>query len=433
MGVTESSLFVRDGVVYVGSRDLHIYAIDAATGTMLWRHKTGAEIRAAPTVADGIVFVGSDDGNLYALDAETGTTLWTYESSGLVRVSPVVADGMVYIGLINRGSPASVIALNATDGDLAWRRDETEVESASSLVVADGVLYYGSDDGNVNALDSSTGELLWSYRADQDVYTPPQPAIYNGTVYVHWGELVFALDNSNGSLQWQYEKDGLGTSIWAAFESFFSSAPIGVVDGVAYVSSADGHIYGLDAETGERLWRYQWGEEGLFSPVTISGGIMYTASNDGLIFALSASAASRYRDEPPWVYSTGGRVYSSPAVSGGAVYVVAHGGDLYALNAYDGDLLWQYEFAGKGTMRPVATEGVVLAVSDDGSLHAVEASAGSLLWRFEDGDTPAGASPAVAGGVVYAGLEGIYALELSTGNVLWKHETGARVESHTHH
>ena len=59
---------------------------------------TGAVIDSSPTVANGIVYVGSQDHKLYALNARTGTTLWTYTAGDIIDSSPTVANGVVYVG-----------------------------------------------------------------------------------------------------------------------------------------------------------------------------------------------------------------------------------------------------------------------------------------------------------------------------------------------
>ena len=50
---------MSDGVVYVGSVDHHVYALDAETGELLWRYETGAGVFSSPAVSDGVVYVGS--------------------------------------------------------------------------------------------------------------------------------------------------------------------------------------------------------------------------------------------------------------------------------------------------------------------------------------------------------------------------------------
>jgi outer membrane protein assembly factor BamB len=58
---------VANGVIYVGFGD-NLYALDAKTRQERWQFTTGGHIESAPTVANGVMYVGSDDDYLYALD-----------------------------------------------------------------------------------------------------------------------------------------------------------------------------------------------------------------------------------------------------------------------------------------------------------------------------------------------------------------------------
>jgi hypothetical protein len=66
-------------VVYVGSADGNLYALNARTGARLWNYTTGSYIASSPTVANGVVYVGSVDGKVYSFSlrpsdkAEQGT------------------------------------------------------------------------------------------------------------------------------------------------------------------------------------------------------------------------------------------------------------------------------------------------------------------------------------------------------------------------
>ena len=86
------------GVLYVGSDDNYVYALNASTGAIMWFYRTGNFVSSAPTVANGVVYVESDDGNFYALNAATGALLWQYRVSNFAASSPAVANGLVYIG-----------------------------------------------------------------------------------------------------------------------------------------------------------------------------------------------------------------------------------------------------------------------------------------------------------------------------------------------
>ena len=53
-------------MVYVGSLDGNMYALNASTGAKLWSYATGSYVESSPAVANGVVYVGSDDGSVYA-------------------------------------------------------------------------------------------------------------------------------------------------------------------------------------------------------------------------------------------------------------------------------------------------------------------------------------------------------------------------------
>ena len=156
---------VANGVVYVGSDDHKVYALDATTGAVKWTAATGARhllvagsgerrrlrrlrrqqglrarrhdrghevdrddhgrhVQSSPAVANGIVYVGSGDARLWAFDATTGATKWTGNTTGAVFSSPAVANGVVYVGSndgkartpTRRRRPRPTCALNPTSG-----------------------------------------------------------------------------------------------------------------------------------------------------------------------------------------------------------------------------------------------------------------------------------------------------------------------------
>ncbi|HJT54895.1 MAG TPA: PQQ-binding-like beta-propeller repeat protein, partial [Ktedonobacteraceae bacterium] len=62
----EAPPVVANGVVYVGSDDGRLYALDASTGNMLWNTMLGNAATSSVAIANGVVYIGSDDGKLYA-------------------------------------------------------------------------------------------------------------------------------------------------------------------------------------------------------------------------------------------------------------------------------------------------------------------------------------------------------------------------------
>lgn len=99
-----SSPAVWNGAVYFGSGDGNSYSVNATTGALNWKFKTGDVVHASPAIADGILFIGSWDSYFYALDAATGQQRWRFKTGEDedihnqvgIQSSAAVADGMVY-------------------------------------------------------------------------------------------------------------------------------------------------------------------------------------------------------------------------------------------------------------------------------------------------------------------------------------------------
>lgn len=101
----QSTYVAQDGgILFLPARKITQYGMSPRDGQdsdpdpKQWSFETGEGIRSSPTVVDGMVYVGSDDTNLYAVDAATGTEQWAFETGGGVRSSPTVVDGTVYVG-----------------------------------------------------------------------------------------------------------------------------------------------------------------------------------------------------------------------------------------------------------------------------------------------------------------------------------------------
>src|SRR5205823_2383363 len=97
-----------------------------------------------------------------------------------------------------------------------------------------------------------------------------------------------------------------------------------------------------------------------------------------------------------WANSTGGYSGSSPAISGGIVYVGSDDTNVYAFNASNGSLVWKFKTGGMVDSSPAVVDGVVYVGSNDGKVYALNASNGTKKWSFTTGDQIANGSPVVA-------------------------------------
>jgi outer membrane protein assembly factor BamB len=181
-------------------------------------------------------------------------------------------------------------------------------------------------------------------------------------------------------------------------------------------------VYAFNARTGTKLWNYTTGGY-VFSSPAIANGVVYVGSDDGNVYALNARTGAKL-----WNSTSGGT--SSPAVVNGAVYV-GGGSDVYALNATTGAKLWNYATGGYVSSSPAVSNGVVYVGSNDHNVYALNATTGAKLWNYTTGSYVTLSSPAVANGVVYVGSwdHNVYALYANNGTKLWNFTTGSIVFS----
>src|SRR5215204_4995767 len=114
-----SSAAVVDGLLYIGSSDHHLYALDAQQGALVWRFDAGGNVVSSPAVEEGLVIIGSFDGNVYAVDANEGTERWRFGTNGSISASAVLVTGTVIIG----SDDGFLYALDVATGTERWRVD----------------------------------------------------------------------------------------------------------------------------------------------------------------------------------------------------------------------------------------------------------------------------------------------------------------------
>ncbi len=316
---TQSSPAVVNGLVYIGSFDKHIYAIDAETGQEKWKFETGSPVWSSPAVVEGVLYIGSNDHYLYALDRQTGQEKWKFETGAAVRSSPAVADDVVYVGSFDK----NVYALDAQTGQEQWRF-ETEASIYSSPTVAAGVLYIGSGCDRADGCEGSRPYYL------------------------------YALDSQTGQEKWRFEA---GSTI--------ESSPA-VVAGLVYFGSIDGYLYAVDSQTGQEKWKFKTIDSVVSSP-GVAAGVVYIGENNGYLYALDSQTG-----QEKWQFKVKDSLYTSPVVVAGVVYIGGADFNLYALDSQNGREKWKFATRNSVQSSPTVADGVVYIGSDDGYLYAVQ-------------------------------------------------------------
>ena len=147
--VTALPLFHRDRIFF-GAHDAVCYALDV-DGRLVWRAEMADRMTGGMAAFDDLVIVGGWDGHVRALDAETGDERWAYDASAPIVATPLVHDGVVYIGT----DGGQLVALDAVTGtliDFFPGGIALEREIKSTPVADANMLYFGSLDGGVYAV-----------------------------------------------------------------------------------------------------------------------------------------------------------------------------------------------------------------------------------------------------------------------------------------
>ena len=204
-----SSPAVVDGTVFFGSGDGYVYALEAASGRVRWRFKTGSVVHSSPAVASGIVYVGNWDSFLYALDAGTGRELWRFKTR--------------------------------TD-----EKDFNQVGIQSSPTVVDGTVYFGCRDSTLYAVDARSGQKKWAF-STQNSWVITTPVVVNGTV-------VFGTSDT-AQLTVVDQRTGAFVSAFDARWPIFSSPAVS--GAIAYFGTLQGRLVALDLRTHNEVFSFQ--------------------------------------------------------------------------------------------------------------------------------------------------------------------------------
>jgi len=324
--ITSSPAIGSDGTIYVGSADGKVYAVQP-DGTKKWEFDTRSTVTSSPTVdyysAEIVIYVGAGDGTVYAIDAD-GNQKWAFTAGGAVSSSPAIS----YLGVIYVGSEDNkVYAIRSSDGTAAegeWPFVTQEKVTSSPAIDSEGTIYVGSEDQNLYAI-RTTGREKWRKVTEGVISGSPAIREIGDTRVVYIGSQdgkVYALEAEDGS------------EIWTPFDTTSPALSSPAVDGVSelalYVGVEAARLYAVNLTDGSQAWVFTDAAEPVRStPAIGSDGTLYVGADDKRLWAINQS-----NGRAKWWFETGGKVSSSPTIGfGGDVYVGSEDGRLYAFES----------------------------------------------------------------------------------------------------
>jgi outer membrane protein assembly factor BamB len=358
------------------------------TANLKWESTDiGAVDGSSLAAGGGKVFAVTDTG-ITCLDPADGSTDWSQPVSQTGAwgswAGPAYHDGHVFM------ATDGIYCLDAADGSTEWSYTFPSGKSAcnGSVTVADGKVIAGDWDGaTYYCVSESDGSYLWDYDCGGG-YAQGTPAYHNGNFFVtSWGYVggnVYCLDASDGSLVWH--SDGVADGTY----DYDTCGSVCVADGKCFFTTYNFYGWGELMALNEADGTVAWG------PVEMERSDSTPAYHDGNIY-----------------------------VCGGCYGYSNDGERTYCFDASDGSLTWRTPVGsepgaldlGNWTCSVAVADGKVFVgkpahggpmAFDYQAIYALDASDGSDIWHYDHG----GASPAVAGGVVYTVAEGkVWAFE----------------------
>jgi outer membrane protein assembly factor BamB len=340
---------------------------------LAWKVPLGGPIIASPTVCDGVIYVGAKDGGFSALDRATGRTRWRFVADAPVTASAAIAGGLAYF----QSDAGTIYAVRAADGKLAWKR-RTGADLpfmnykpgvdfwdywASSPLYADGAIYIGGGDGVVRALDARSGAVIWTYAAHGRVRATP--ATDGRRIFVGgFDGAMYALDRADGKLVWSFQTKGNDDFKIGSIQS--SAA---VADGLVVFGSRDYRLYALDAATGKQAWvAPHKGSWVIGSPAVVDGKACVGSSDLKIVQCVDLKTGVEV-----WRAELNGAAFASPAVTGQALVVGTFGGTLHQLNLADGKSVSGQGSDGRLIGTAWIEGGAIYVGAENGTLYAFTA------------------------------------------------------------
>ena len=432
----ETAPLIVDGVMFLTTSYNHVYAINATTGEEYWHYKhnmgpitvfcCGPNNRGV-AAADGLLYMGTLDAKLVALDAKTGKVAWETEIADPEKgysetMAPTVVDGKVLIGTNGGeyGIRGFVKAFDAKTGKLLWtfhsipekghegvwathdatgRNMKRDIAAEKKTLQDNGGDFYQTLGGGVwmtPAVDLETRTVFF-------VVGNPSPDLYGA---IRPGDNLYtnsmvAVSLDNGQYKWHSQY--IAHDVWdldAVSPVILTEAKdkAGKVRKVAIHGGKTGHVYVHDRATGEliRFSEAMIPQENMWVLPTPEGARMLPGANGGVEWnpmavnpTLRMAYAANLHQPMTYHVEEAGYPGGDKLWLGGAFKVIAsekQWGRLAAVNLDTGKLAWKADTEQPLMGGVLATAGnLVFTGEGNGSFNGYDAKSGKKLWSFNCG------------------------------------------------
>jgi outer membrane protein assembly factor BamB len=335
-----------------------------------------------------VLYVGSHDGVIHALDVASGQARWQRSLPGGYLPPAAFAAWREFLLVAPQAespfSPSKELLLLARENGAIAHAISLPARQMSAPVVDGDHAYLMGQDGALLAVDLAAGALAWSAPTDA-AFSPYPPARAGGALLLPASDPILrCMDLATRQERWRVSAAG--------DTPYFMHTPL-VHEGEVYAANWNGCLYAIELESGALRWVYAAGRT-LDQTPTLAGDLILAAGYDHRLHAVD-----RRTGQARWIGpDLGRRIYSRPVVAGrgaeAVVYVAPFRRTLHALRLVDGQPIWPAALAMEDRARGdlALVDGQVIAPGRDGKLHFVSvaksAAAASVEELLAAGDWP---------------------------------------------
>ncbi len=336
---------------------------------------------------------------------------------GLGDASPALVGNKLYV-FTRQQDDEVTLCLDADSGKELWR-DKYPVGAItgpaakahsgprSSPTVTDGKVVTLGVTGIVSCLDAATGKLLWRNdeftKAAPKFFTATSPLVVDGLAVIQLGgegdAAIVAFDLASGKIKWKWAGEGPG----------YSSPVVLTVDGAKQVVAlTEKSVVGIDAKDGKGLWQIPFAAQGrsynAATPIVDGSTVIFTGQGRGTKAVKIEKQGDSFAVKDLWSNDKMAVQFSTPVLADGLLLGMSDKGNLFCLNAKNGETCWTDPAKrGGGYAGMVDAGSVIFALPDNSELIAFKPTDKeySELARIKVADTPTFAHPVIAGKNIY--------------------------------
>jgi outer membrane protein assembly factor BamB len=332
-------------------------------------------IPCPPVVAAGAVFSMGADGTVSAFDIHRGLSLWSASIRPKHSRSLNVGGGISYADghLYAATGLGEIICFDAKNGAIRWRHP-LGVPARSGPTISGGHIFVSLIDSSMVGLDGANGRTIWSHQAsnpETGILGLPAPAVAGSIVVAGFGSGdLLALNTESGDVLWSDNLGATGTGL----SQLSAIVGLPVIDqGRVCVGSLGGIVLSLDLPTGRRLWEKDFATD---QTSWVAGDWAFQLSTDQQLAALSAATGQVKwaRQLPPFKNMkklTQPIYWWGPVLAGSSLVLVSNDKQLATVSPITGEITNIIPLPSPAAAPPIAAEGKIFVTLASGDLLAL--------------------------------------------------------------